>query len=223
MSPPNVQNAELHKVSAAPGVTHLITPLVLIVSFQQTHTLKTTNNIGKKSGSSFFCMNSTHTSKIHTLKCLNIHSQFCFWSLRSRFLDFVTRSKMCVHFNLGILLHKVRQCGWSSCRWIMAHLIDMWNESVNTTSYTYCCTHLSVLLFRNIPGGQVQPSTQSPLHVSGMESAWQVLPQVDTQALYSFVSSHERATQMKQSSHITSQKHKKWIWNRFHPVHWTCN
>lgn len=42
-----------------------------------------------------------------------------------------------------------------------------------------------------------------------MEIIWQVLPQVDTQALYSFVSSHERATQMKQSSHITSQKHKK--------------
>lgn len=55
----------------------------------------------------------------------------------------------------------------------------------------------------------MQPSAQSPLHVSGMENAWQVLPQVDTQVLYSFVSSHERATQMKQTSHITKPKHQK--------------
>lgn len=55
----------------------------------------------------------------------------------------------------------------------------------------------------------MQPSTQSSLHVSGTESVWQVLPQVDTQTLYSIVSSHERATQMKQITHITSQVHKK--------------
>lgn len=57
--------------------------------------------------------------------------------------------------------------------------------------------------FKYIPEGQAQPSTQSLLHVSGMDSAWQFLPQVDTQVLYSFVSSHERAVQMEQISQIT--------------------
>lgn len=73
-------------------------------------------------------------------------------------------------------------------------------------NFTYLSTHLSVLEFKYIPEGQAQPSTQSLLHVSGTDSAWQVLPQVDTQVLYSFVSSHERAVQMKQRSQITVQE-----------------
>lgn len=73
-------------------------------------------------------------------------------------------------------------------------------------NFTYLSTHLSVSEFKYVPKGQAQPSTQSLLHVSGTDSAWQVLPQVDTQVLYSFVSSHERAVQMKQTSQITMQE-----------------
>lgn len=73
-------------------------------------------------------------------------------------------------------------------------------------NFTHLCTHRSVLVSKYIPEGQAQPSTQSLLHVSGTDSAWQVLPQVDTQVLYSFVSPHERAVQTKQISQITVQE-----------------
>lgn len=82
----------------------------------------------------------------------------------------------------------------------------VWNSDYQNCNFTHLCRHCSVLVSRYIPGGQAQPSTQSLLHVSGTDRAWQVLPQVDTQVLYSFVSSHERAVQTKQISQITLQE-----------------
>lgn len=77
--------------------------------------------------------------------------------------------------------------------------------NVSSTKYSYLCIHFSVLVFKYIPGRQAQLSTQSPLHVSGIDKAWQVCPQVDMQVLYSFVSSHERATQKKQFSNYIAR------------------
>lgn len=86
--------------------------------------------------------------------------------------------------------------------------VVVWNSECDyqNCNFTHLCRHRSVLVSKYIPEGQAQPSTQSLLHVSGTDRAWQVLPQVDTQVLYSFVSSHERAVQTKQISQITVQE-----------------
>lgn len=123
----------------------------------------------------------------------------CFWSTY----------RFCVilrYWEVYRLTISTKLCVYSFSLWlpnavVLTNECNYWNCNV-----IYLCTQRSVLEFKYIPEGQAQPSTQSLLHVSCTDSAWQVLPQVDAHILYSFVSSHERAVQTKQSSWITVQE-----------------